>query len=115
MRLRAIVVRNISDEQIIKRANLLRNDSVHGAFNGVVDIDLKNRVLIINGQTINIIDGSNPSEIDYESYDIKNALLIDNTGAFTSKEALPIENPWNVGTKVNINMRNKYFFIILYF
>ena len=88
MRLRAIVVRNISDEQIIKRANLLRNDSVHGAFNGVVDIDLKNRVLIINGQTINIIDGSNPSEIDYESYDIKNALLIDNTGAFTYKEAL---------------------------
>jgi glyceraldehyde 3-phosphate dehydrogenase len=88
MRLRAIVVRNISDEQIIKRANLLRNDSVHGAFNGVVDIDLKNRVLIINGQTINIIDGSNPSDIDYESYDIKNALLIDNTGAFTSKEAL---------------------------
>ena len=88
MRLRAIVVRNISDEQIIKRANLLRNDSVHGAFNGVVDIDLKNRVLIVNGQTINIIDGSKPSEIDYESYDINNALLIDNTGAYTSKEAL---------------------------
>ena len=88
MRLRAIVVRNISDEQIIKRANLLRNDSVHGAFNGVVDTDLKNRVLIVNGQTINIIDGSKPSEIDYESYDINNALLIDNTGAYTSKEAL---------------------------
>ena len=88
MRLRAIVVRNISDEQIIKRANLLRNDSVHGAFNGVVDVDLKNRVFVVNGQTINIIDGSKPSEIDYNSYDINNALLIDNTGAFTSKEAL---------------------------
>ena len=88
MRLRAIVVRNISDEQIIKRANLLRNDSVHGAFNGVVDVDLKNRVFVVNGQTINIIDGSKPSEIDYNSYDINNALLIDNTGAFTSKKAL---------------------------
>tara|TARA_E500000331_G_scaffold87640_1_gene83292 strand:+ start:37 stop:1479 length:1443 start_codon:yes stop_codon:yes gene_type:complete len=88
MRLRAIVVRNISDKQIIKRANLLRNDSVHGAFNGVVDVDLNNRVLIVNGQTINIIDGSKPSEIDYNSYDIYNALLIDNTGAYTSKEAL---------------------------
>ncbi|MBT7896691.1 MAG: glyceraldehyde-3-phosphate dehydrogenase, partial [Flavobacteriales bacterium] len=32
MRLKAIVVRNITDEQIIKRANLLRNDSVHGSF-----------------------------------------------------------------------------------
>ena len=88
MRLKAIVVRNITDEQIIKRANLLRNDSVHGAFNGVVDIDLEKKIIIVNGQIIHLIDGSNPDSINYEEYGIKNALLIDNTGAFTSKQAL---------------------------
>jgi len=88
MRLKAIVVRKLTDEQIIKRANLLRNDSVHGAFNGVVDIDLENKNIIVNGQIIKLIEGSNPDKINYENYGIKNALLIDNTGAFTSKEAL---------------------------
>ena len=47
LRLRAIVTRGDNEEALEKRAALLRNDSVHGAFNGVVDIDLKNRVLII--------------------------------------------------------------------
>ena len=88
MRLKAIVVRNISDEQIEKRANLLRNDSVHGSFKGIVDVDLESRRIIVNGQIIHLIDGSNPEKIDYEKYGIKNALLIDNTGAFKSKEAL---------------------------
>tara|TARA_B110000438_G_scaffold232652_1_gene228426 strand:+ start:8007 stop:9449 length:1443 start_codon:yes stop_codon:yes gene_type:complete len=88
MRLKAIVVRNITDEQIIKRANLLRNDSVHGSFNGVVDIDIENKRIIINGQIIHLIEGSKPDEINYENYGIKDALLIDNTGAFTSRKAL---------------------------
>ena len=32
LRLRAIVTRSYSDEDLIKRADLLRNDSVHGPF-----------------------------------------------------------------------------------
>ena len=88
MRLRAIVVRNISDEQIKKRANLLRNDSVHGAFKGIVEVDLDKRIIIVNGQIIHLIDGAKPEKIDYEKYDIHNALLIDNTGVFKSKDAL---------------------------
>ena len=88
MRLRAIVVRNISNEQIKKRANLLRNDSVHGAFKGIVEVDLDKRIIIVNGQIIHLIDGANPEKIDYEKYDIHNALLIDNTGVFKSKDAL---------------------------
>ncbi len=88
MRLRAIVVRNISDEQIKKRANLLRNDSVHGAFKGIVEVDLVKRIIIVNGQIIHLIDGANPEKINYEKYDIHNALLIDNTGVFKSKDAL---------------------------
>ena len=88
LRLKAIVVRKLTDAQIIKRADLLRTDSVHGSFKGVIDIDLASQSIIVNGQQIKFIDGGNPEDIDYTQYGINDALLIDNTGAFTSKEAL---------------------------
>jgi len=88
LRLKAIVVRRLTDAQIVKRADLLRTDSVHGSFKGVVDVDLANQSIIVNGQKIKFIDGGNPEDIDYTQYGINDALLIDNTGAFTSKEAL---------------------------
>lgn len=88
LRLKAIVVRRLTDAQIVKRAALLRNDSVHGAFRGVVDVDLANQSIVVNGQVIKFIDGGNPEDIDYTTHGIDNALLIDNTGAFTDKEAL---------------------------
>ena len=88
LRLKAIVVRKLTDAQIAKRADLLRTDSVHGAFKGVVDVDLLNQSIIVNGQVIKFIDGENPEEIDYTLHGINDALLIDNTGAFTDKEAL---------------------------
>ena len=88
LRLKAIVVRRLTDAQIIKRADLLRNDSVHGAFKGVVDVDLANNAIIVNGQQIKFIDGENPEDIDNTAHGIKDALLIDNTGAFRDKDAL---------------------------
>lgn len=88
LRLKAIVVRKLTNAQIIKRADLLRNDSVHGSFRGVVDVDLKKQSIIVNGQLIKLIEGANPEDIDYTSHEITNALLIDNTGAFRDKEAL---------------------------
>ena len=88
LRLKAIVVRKLTDAQIIKRADLLRTDSVHGAFKGVVDVDLENQSIIVNGQVIKFIEGSNPEDTDYTIHGINNALVIDNTGAFTDKEAL---------------------------
>lgn len=88
LRLRGIVVRNNSEDQIRKRASLLRMDSVHGAFVGTIIEDYENKALIINGQTINIIQANHPSEIDYTQFGINNALILDNTGVFTDKEAL---------------------------
>jgi glyceraldehyde 3-phosphate dehydrogenase len=88
LRLRAIVTRGSSDADIVKRASLLRNDSVHGAFKGTVTEDLDNKALIINGQIVKMIDANNPEDIDYTSYGINNALVIDNTGVFTNREAL---------------------------
>lgn len=88
LRLRAIVTRGATDKDIIKRASLLRTDSVHGAFKGTVEPDLERRALIINGQIVQMIDASNPEDIDYTSYGIDNALVIDNTGVFTDRAAL---------------------------
>ncbi len=88
LRLRAIVTRGASDKDIIKRAALLRSDSVHGAFKGTVVEDLENKALIINGHTVKMIDASNPEDVDYTLHGIKNALVIDNTGVFTNREAL---------------------------
>lgn len=88
LRLRAIVTRGSSDADIIKRASLLRNDSVHGAFKGSVIEDLENKSLIINGQIVRMIDASNPEDIDYTLYGIKNALVIDNTGVFNDRASL---------------------------
>ncbi len=88
LRLRAIVTRGATDKDIIKRAALLRSDSVHGAFKGSVVEDLENKALIINGQIVHMIDASNPEDVDYTQYGINNALIVDNTGVYTNREAL---------------------------
>ncbi|MCB9184048.1 MAG: glyceraldehyde-3-phosphate dehydrogenase [Flavobacteriales bacterium] len=88
LRLRAIVTRTLTDEEIVKRAALLRNDSVHGAFKGSVIEDIPGKALIINGQRVQLIAASAPEDIDYTAYGISNALIIDNTGAFTKRADL---------------------------
>jgi len=67
---------------------LLRNDSVHGPFPGTVIEDLDNKMLIINGHVVHMIDAKNPEEVDYTQYGINDALLIDNTGAWRDREGL---------------------------
>jgi glyceraldehyde 3-phosphate dehydrogenase len=88
LRLRAIVTRSNSDADLIKRAALLRNDSVHGAFKGTVTVDAERSALIINGQIVQMIAAANPEDVDYTAYGINNALIIDNTGVYTTREAL---------------------------
>jgi glyceraldehyde 3-phosphate dehydrogenase len=88
LRLKAIVTRGNSNEEIIKRADLLRTDSVHGQFPGTIIEDLDKKALIINGHTVYMIDAKNPEDVDYTSYGIENALLIDNTGVFRDKAEL---------------------------
>lgn len=88
LRLKAIVTRGSSNEEIIKRADLLRNDSVHGPFPGTVIEDLENKLLIINGHIVHMIDAKNPEDVDYTQYGINDAVLIDNTGAWRDREGL---------------------------
>ncbi len=89
LRLRAIVTRGpITHEIIEKRAALLRQDSIHGKFPGTVVADLKHNALIINGTTVQMISATKPEDIDYTVFGIHEALIIDNTGAFRTKDEL---------------------------
>lgn len=89
LRLRAIVTRGKIDQTVLeKRAALLRSDSVHGNFSGTVAINTENNSLIVNGTTIHMISANGPEEIDYTTYGIHDALVIDNTGAFRDHAAL---------------------------
>ncbi|WP_298147142.1 glyceraldehyde-3-phosphate dehydrogenase [Flavobacterium sp.] len=89
LRLRAVVTRDQNDAvSIEKRASLLRYDSIHGDFQGSVVADTENNALIINGTTVHLITAQKPEDIDYTAYGIDDALVIDNTGAFTTQEAL---------------------------
>lgn len=93
LRLKAIVIRKKMKtiaEELEKRASLLRTDSVHGDFNGVVKIDSENSELIINGNRVKLISAGSPTDIDYREYGIENGLVIDNTGVWRNKTELSI-------------------------
>jgi len=87
MRLRAIVVRG-SGGDLEKRASLLRRDSIHGPFNGSIEVDESNNAIIANGNYIQIIYANSPDSIDYTQYGINNALIVDNTGKWTDHDGL---------------------------
>ncbi|MEX0605895.1 MAG: glyceraldehyde-3-phosphate dehydrogenase [Marinobacter sp.] len=89
LRLRAIVVRQGGAENDLeKRASLLRRDSVHGAFNGTITIDEQDSALIVNGNYIKVIYSDGPDKVDYTSYGINNAIVIDNTGIWRDEDGL---------------------------
>ena len=87
-RLRAIVIRKAGDDDIYKRASLLTRDSVHGPFDGTVRVDEEKSTLVINGNPVKIIYASSPAEVNYSDYDIKNPLVIDNTGVWRDVDDL---------------------------
>ncbi len=93
LRLKAIVVRpKMKDphEEATKRAALLRKDTVHGKFRGIISVSSDGAEIVINGNPVKLIFAKSPDEIDYTKYGIKDALLIDNTGVWRDKEALSI-------------------------
>ena len=87
-RLRAIVIRKASEDDIYKRASLLLRDSVHGPFDGTVRVDEENSLLVINGNPVKIIYASKPEDVIYSDYGIIDPILIDNTGVWRDHEGL---------------------------
>ena len=91
LRLRAIVVRGSSGraaEDLVKRASLLRRDSIHGQFQGTITVDEANGTIVANGNEIKVIYADDPTSVDYTAYGIKDAILIDNTGKWRDREGL---------------------------
>ncbi len=88
LRLRAIVVRRGKGQDIVKRASLLRRDSIHGQFQGTITVDEANDKIIANGHEIQVIYSDDPAQVDYTEYGIKDAILIDNTGRWRDREGL---------------------------
>lgn len=88
LRMRAVVVRKGAENDLAKRASLLRRDSVHGSFQGTITIDEENNTLTANGTQIQFIYASDPSTVNYAAYGIKNAILVDNTGVWRDEAGL---------------------------
>ncbi len=88
MRLRAVVVRKNSEDDIHKRASLLRRDSIHGAFAGTITVDEDANTITANGTRIQVIYSNDPASVDYTQYGIHDAIVVDNTGRWRDEEGL---------------------------
>ncbi|MGV0400218.1 glyceraldehyde-3-phosphate dehydrogenase [Corynebacterium segmentosum] len=78
----------VSHDDIVKRASLLRRDSVPGAFDGTISVDRENNIIWANGTPIQVIYSNDPATVDYTAYDINDAIVIDNTGRWRDREGL---------------------------
>ena len=99
-RLRGIVTRPGKPGDLAKRASLLRRDSVHGPFPGIISLDEEEHAIVINGNLVPLIEAKNPDEADYAKYGIKDAILIDNTGKWRTREGLGLHHKTGCVSKV---------------
>ena len=89
LRLRAVVVRRgKAEDDLLKRASLLRRDSVHGVFQGTIRVDEERQSFVANGNEIKVIYADAPEDIDYTQYGIKNCMVVDNTGVWRDEAGL---------------------------
>lgn len=88
LRLRAIVVRKGAENDLLKRASLLRRDSIHGPFEGTISVDEVNNTILANGTLIQVIYSDDPASVDYTAYGIRDAIVVDNTGRWRDTEGL---------------------------
>ena len=87
-RLKGVVVRRTGENDLIKRASLLRRDSVHGRFDGTIRVDLENELLVINGNPFKFIYANSPSDVNYSDLNINSPIVIDNTGIWRDEDTL---------------------------
>ena len=89
LRLRAVVVRQgRSEDDLQKRASLLRRDSVHGVFQGTIRVDEERQSFVANGNEVKVIYADSPEEIDYTQYGIEDCIIVDNTGVWRDEAGL---------------------------
>jgi len=106
-RLRAIVLRPGSRDQLDRRASLLVRDSVHGPFDGTVEVDHERSAFIINGNVVRVLEASSPDELDYTAHGIDNAVVIDNTGKWRDAAGLGLHLKSKGASKVILTAPGK--------
>jgi glyceraldehyde 3-phosphate dehydrogenase len=86
---RASILRNDIDVVAINdlidanyMAYMLKYDSIHGRFNGTVEV--KDGHLVVNGQTIRVTSCKNPAEINWGAVGVE--YVVESTGFFLTKE-----------------------------
>ena len=87
-RLRAVVVQQKQEDDLTKRTDLLRRDSVHGPFKGTITLDAVENAFVANGNMIRLLYAETPGDVDYTKYGIKDAIVVDNTGVWRDREGL---------------------------
>lgn len=108
LRLRAIVVRKgKAPNDLVKRASLLRRDSVHGAFEGTIRVDEERQSFVANGNEVKVIYADSPDTIDYTAHGINDALIIDNTGVWRDEAGLALHLKSKGASKVILTAPGK--------
>src|SRR5438874_9162738 len=77
-----VAINDLSDAKHL--ALLLKYDSVHGRFNGTVEVG--DGGLIVNGKTVKITQEKDPANLPWKALGCQVAL--ESTGFFTNKESL---------------------------
>jgi len=78
-RIQVVAINDLGDADI--NAHLTRYDSVHGRFNGTVEVD--GDQMIINGDAVRILSERNPASLPWRELDID--VVYECTGLFTSR------------------------------
>jgi len=75
------LINDLTDPQTL--AHLLRYDSVHGRYPG--DVEIKDDLLVINGDAVSISSQRDPAEVPWKSHDVD--IVIEATGRFRTRDA----------------------------
>lgn len=88
LRLRAVVLRPAGPGDLVKRASLLRRDSVHGPFRGTITVDEETQTVLANGTLVQVLRATDPAAVDYRAAGIDDALVVDTTGRWRDEDGL---------------------------
>ena len=88
LRLRAIVVRKGSENDLVKRAACCAATRCTAPSQGTIKVDEAANTILANGALIQVIYSDDPGTIDYTAYGIHDAIVVDNTGRWRDEEGL---------------------------
>ncbi len=65
-------------------AYMLKYDTMHGQFNGTIEADVENSLLIVNGKKIRVTACKDPNELKWD--EVEAEYVVESTGLFLTKE-----------------------------